>query len=74
MSRPCCLRCGKPLVLFRSFDDPNAWELTCGGGWQKDFQDDAAFFCVLENLPGDWVVRLGLQPLTELRDALSKRT
>lgn len=60
MTRPLC-RCGKPLVLFPSFDDWDAWTLTCSGGWAPGFQDDAAFQANWDNLPGDWVVRLERQ-------------
>ena len=58
MDRPKCRRCGKPLVLMPSFDEPDAWELTCSGGWSPGIQDAATFQKAWDNLPGDWVVRL----------------
>lgn len=58
MERPNCSRCGKPLVLMPSFDEPDTWELTCSGGWTPGFQDDETFQRNWDNLPGDEVVRL----------------
>ncbi len=60
-----CSRCGKPLVLFSSFDERDAYELTCSSGWAPGFQDDAAFQLAWDNLPGDWVVRLEKQIASE---------
>lgn len=59
MERPKCRRCGKPLVLMPSLDEPGGWELDCG--WVPGAQDDAAFQKAWDNLPGDWVVRLEKQ-------------
>lgn len=65
MDRPRCRRCGQPLVLMPSFDEPNAWELSCG--WMPGTQDDAAFQNAWDNLPGDWVVRLERQVEAEAK-------
>lgn len=69
MTCPKCLRCGKPLVLFVSFDEPGDWELSCSSRWKPGFQDDAAFQVMWDNLPGDWVVRLEKQIAKDIANA-----